>query len=145
MKTMNSGKFPQPVDIRKIDKFGNDNPRFQTACTNAQSSGMPQDYSGQLGWVYDNGAIANYNVNYSGRVRERSGSFVWEGTVDFADRFDLDPRWTWSATNTQGRSALGERRTRLGYILNLGTDFDIKSAKTRASQESDDKSISFLD
>jgi hypothetical protein len=109
-------------------------PEWGSACSRAKSSGNPQEYSGSLLWAWDNGAIANYTVRYNGKVHNAGGACLWRGTVNYFDRFDLDPRWGWSPSNPQGRSRGGERRTRIGYMLDLGWDFDIVSPRAKATQ-----------
>jgi len=47
---------------------------------------------------------------------------AFKGKMTFSDRFDLDP--IYSGIH---RSPEGERRTRIGYILALGTDFNVTS------------------
>jgi hypothetical protein len=133
MKTMNSGTLSPRIDIRKKDTV-NVNPAFAAACGKTQESSAAQDYSGKLGWAYENGAIANYTVNYSGEVTAGNGEFSWEGTVNFYDEFNMDPRWGWSEEKPQGRSRLGEHQTRIGYILSLGTEFKITSETAKVYQ-----------
>ncbi|MGL4550593.1 MAG: hypothetical protein ACRC33_05355 [Gemmataceae bacterium] len=138
MKSMNNG-----IDLRA--KGLNDRaakPEWTAACTAARA-GTPADYSGRLHWGWDNGAIANYSVLYKGTVTATGGVCVWAGQVEFFDRFDLDPRWGWSPSNQQGRSKGGERRTRIGYILDLGTDYDMKSPKADATQGENDSALTF--
>ncbi len=130
------------IDIRKKDVDAA-NPDFVTACLNAISSRSPQDYNGRLLWGWDNGAISTYTINYAGKVTATGGGCTWKGTVDYFDRFDLDPRWGWSPSNKQGRSRGGERRTRIGYILSLGVDFDMKSPKANVSQKDSDSALTF--
>jgi hypothetical protein len=160
MKYMNSAaklfnKNAALIDIRMKDKT-TPNPVWAIACGKAKAAGIPQDYTGHLHSVWDNGSISTYTVNYSGEVKPTrqlrrlgeikttgSSSCVWEGTVDYFDRFDLDPRWDWSLSNQQGRSWRGERRTRMGYILDVGTEFDMKSPKANVLQYETDSSITF--
>jgi hypothetical protein len=118
-------------------------PEWTAACAAAKAGGGPQNYSGRLHWGWDNGAIANYTVIYNGTVTATGGSCVWKGQVEYFDRFDLDPRWGWSPSNPQGRSRGGERRTRIGYILDLGTDYDMKSPKADVTQGEGDTAITF--
>jgi len=138
-------KTPQ-IDIRNKDEK-TENPDFTNACRRADISGFGKGvaYNGKLSWGWDNGAISSYTVNYSGTVTSGTvkGDCTWTGTVDFADRFDFDPIWTWSPSNHGWRSANGERRTRIGYILNLGMDFDITSKKANVSQGENDLCITF--
>lgn len=105
-------------------------------------------FSGHVHWGWDNGAISTYRVNYDGMMRTATelnfDTTEWTGRVNYFDRFDLDPRWTWSPADPQGRSASGERRTRIGFILDLGTDFDIKSPWINAKQGVSDKSLVLL-
>jgi hypothetical protein len=140
-------KTPQ-IDIRnKNEKTVN--PDFAAACgrANISASGKGEPYSGKLLWGWDNGAISTYTVNYTGTISSAmamGGFCTWTGTVEFVDRFDMDPIWGWSPQNQGGRVAHGERRTRIGYILNLGTDFDVKSPKAKVSQGENDLCITFL-
>jgi len=138
MKAMNANG----IDIRNKDT-STVNPDFAVACSKAKAAGTAQDYSGKLHWVWDNGSIANYTVHYAGQITAAGGVCKWEGVVDYFDRFDLDPRWGWTPSNPQGRSRGGERRTRIGYILDLGTDYDVKSPKARTWQRETDKAITF--
>lgn len=141
MRAMNAAK----IDLRvKGQMEPTVNPEWTAACARARATGLPQAYVGKAHWVWDNGAISTYLVTYSGQVSALGGVCEWRGQVDFFDRFDLDPRWTWSPTNPQGRSRGGERRTRIGYILNLGTDYDMKSPKVITSQKETDPAISLL-
>jgi hypothetical protein len=137
-------KTPQ-IDIRNKNE-STVNPEFAAACGRANISASGKEaYSGKLVWGWDNGAISSYTVKYTGTISSAmaTGGFcTWTGTVEFSDRFDMDPRWTW-LTNHGGRTANGERRTRIGYILNLGTDFDVKSPKANVSQGEDDLCIAF--
>jgi hypothetical protein len=57
-------------------------------------------------------------------------------SVSFSVSFDFDPIWDWSEKSY--RSAEGERRVRLAYIVNLGTDYDVTSVRAYARQLSDD-------
>lgn len=139
MQTMNSSAgslSPGRIDLRKTHWQDKNIRKEWTAAMKAASKNPP--YSGKVVWVWDDGAIANYTVNYEGKAM-RSGTSpkspaVWCGRVQFIDRFDLDPRWGWSPTNQQSRTQLGERRTRIGYVLNLGTDFNILSPWTGGMQ-----------
>jgi hypothetical protein len=130
------------IDIRDMNFWNRRNPNFDTACQNAQLFGAPWDYSGSLSWVCKNGAIGNYVVNYAGTITAGGGRFKWEGKVNFKDRFDLDPIWGWTAKKNGGRNDLGERQTRIGYMLALGTDFDIKSPDVSTWQYSDENHLS---
>lgn len=130
------------IDIRTTE-FGSPNPAFESACTSAKAGRGIQDYSGRLHWIWDNGAISTYTVIYAGRIKLINNVCQWKGGVEFFDRFDLDPRWGWSESNKQGRSRGGERRTRIGYILALGSDFDIKSPQASVVQQETDTEISF--
>lgn len=137
MRLMAAGKKGVgPVDLRKKTWTKPDiNPKWTKQLSAARKSGKPAKYSGSLLWGFDNGAIANYTVNYDGAITAAKGKEQWAGYVDYYDRFDLDPRWSWSPGNPQGRSRGGERRTRIGYILNLGTDYDVTSEKAKAVQQ----------
>jgi hypothetical protein len=152
MKAMNTpttsmngtGAIKTPhIDIRNKDEK-TVNPDFAPACRRADISASGKEaYSGQLSWGWDNGAISTYTINYSGTITSGTvtGDCTWTGTVEFVDRFDFDPIWTWSPSNHGWRTANGERRTRIGYILNLGMDFDITSPKANASQGENDYCI----
>jgi hypothetical protein len=144
MASMNQNPHPA-IDIKKTNWVNKtSNPKFDTACLNAQKLGGPQDYTGDMAWACENGAIAQYVVHYTGTVTAANGTCTWEGTVRFEDRFNLDPFWKWSATNKGGRSVTGERQTRIGYILNLGDDFNIKSVTANVYQRQYQSGITFL-
>ncbi len=135
---MNSGAIsvPGPIDIRKKSwQAPGPAPEWINQLTRAKTTIKSQYYSGSLLWGWDDGAIANYTVRYKGVIlKTKTGAFEWKGRVVFYDRFDLDPRWNWSPAHQGGRSALGERRTRIGYMLNLGTDFKIIGPTAEATQ-----------
>lgn len=151
MKAMNSdttGDFaPGPINL-KLDDYNETANRSEW--NNAVSAAMtrPVDFSGSIVWVWDNGAISSYKVHYKGQfealVPNDADTVEWRGVVSFSDRFDLDPRWNWSPANKQGRSAEGERRTRIGYILDLGTDFDMVSPWIAAKQHTMEKTLTLL-
>lgn len=136
---------PGPIDIRKNSW---QDPGVRIEWTKqlrlAKSTNTPQVYSGSVLWAWDNGAIANYTVKYVGNVSvSKAGVVEWSGHVEFSDRFDLDPRWNWSPSTPGGRSRRGERRTRIGYMLNLGTDFNIIGPKAEAIQRASAKHLVF--
>jgi hypothetical protein len=147
IKNMNSPAIPVPgpIDIRK-NSWQDPGVRVEWSkqVALAASAKTPQNYSGSVLWAWDNGAIANYTVKYTGKVSvSKAGVVEWLGQVIFFDRFDLDPRWNWSPSTPGGRSRRGERRTRIGYMLNLGTDFDIIGPTAEASQSSSAKHLVF--
>lgn len=140
-----------PIDLKyesweSKDKSAVFRPEWNKAMMDAGSKSVP--FSGNVHWVWDNGAISTYRVDYEGSMRSATDYDIdttfWTGRVSYFDRFDLDPRWTWSPANPQGRTDTGERRTRIGYILNLGTDFDIKSPWMNAKQHVTDGSLVLL-
>lgn len=134
-----------PIDIRKYSyQSPAIKPEWHAAIAKAKVTKKAQKYSGSLLWVWDNGAIANYTVKYTGSASvSRKGVVKWEGHAQFIDRFDMDPRWNWSESTPGGRSRGGERRTRIGYMLNLGDDFDIRSMNASAIQLASVKYIEF--
>jgi hypothetical protein len=147
IKLMNSPAIPVPgpIDIRK-NSWQDPGIRLEWSkqLALAKSTKTPQDYSGSVLWVWDNGAIANYTVKYVGKVSvSKKGVVEWNGNVVFSDRFDLDPRWNWSPSTPGGRSRRGERRTRIGYMLNLGTDFNIIGPTAEAIQRASAKHLVF--
>jgi hypothetical protein len=131
---------PKGIDLHNKDD-STVNPDFESAWRTAIATQTPQDYSGSRFCGWDDGAISTYTVKYTGKITAMDTHCKWAGTVEYFDRFDLDPRWGWSPSNTQGRTAEGERRTRIGYILSVGTDFDIKSPKANAWQKETDATI----
>ena len=131
------------LDIRYNDYAKGIRSEFVSKCRQVKRSGKKQEYSGTTLRVWDNGAISTYTVAYQGYLQRTTKGCEWSGKVRFYDRFDLNPRWNWSPSNNQGRSPGGERRTRIGYILNLGTDFDIYSVIAEASQGERDSEIDF--
>jgi hypothetical protein len=132
------------IDLRR-EAFNttNWNPAWSKACSEAKKTKKPQDFSGKLLWAWDNGAIGNYTVKYAGQVHANGGDCLWGGLVTYYDRFDLDPRWGWSPANPQGRTDGGERRTRIGYMLDLGWDFDILTPQAVTLQGEHDKELRF--
>ncbi len=93
-------------------------------------------YHGRYQAATENGAMAKYAVRFEGvfgdlpispNLTRACSVTMWQGFVRIYDRFDLNPHWGWSPSNNYGRSAAGEQQTRIGYILNLGHDFDIVS------------------
>jgi hypothetical protein len=162
MKYMNSAvklhdMVTPAIDLRVKDtRTKLPNPAWGAACTQAEATGIPQNYAGRLLSHIDNGAISAYTVKYSGQVKQTrqfrrswepkatgNVACAWEGAVEYYDRFDLDPRWDWSPSNREGRSPGGERRTRIGYILDVGTDFDMISPKANVFQREFDSAITF--
>jgi hypothetical protein len=124
-----------PVDIRKNKWMDyTENMRWRDARKKLKDTGESQVYAGSVLWVYANGAILNYWIHYAGHIwLNYEGGIEWHGRVIFDDRFDFNPNWGWSETKKNGgRSNIGERRTRIAYMLNLGNDFDIKSATVEA-------------
>lgn len=139
-----------PLDIRRAS-FQDSRPRqewLDTLAANRREPGRLVPYIGRTHWATENGAMANYTFLYEGAYGEFPISPqlqpactvpMWQGFVRVYDRFDLDPRWTWSPANPGGRSAMGERQTRVGYILEAGTDFDITSPQIYAWQRPNDE------
>ena len=151
MKMMNSdrtGDFaPGPISL-KLDDYNETSNRAEWNKGVTDAMTRPVDSSGSIVWVWDNGAISSYKVHYKGKFQALTAndadSVEWRGSVSFSDRFDLDPRWNWSPSNPQGRSAGGERRTRIGYILDLGTDFNMVSPWISAKQGALEKTLTLL-
>ena len=99
-------------------------------------------YSGKSHNVMNNGAIAKYTTYFHGLIfPDTDEDGIWKGFVRFYDRFDLDPHWDWATSRKRSRTAGGERRTRIGYMLDLGKDFDIHSNWVQARQRSKHQSI----
>ena len=115
---------------------------WATRCEEAISTGSPVRFNGTINGVWDNGTIGNFTVTFNGTIQRSkdpdTGQWIalWTGTVKFTDRFDFDPWWNWSKSNadTAKRTAEGERRTRIGYMLDLGTDFNVVSEVAEATQ-----------
>jgi hypothetical protein len=148
MKWMNSGRTEfsseGPINLR-VEDYGEVVPRkeWNDAVFEAETKNVP--FSGALVWGWDNGAIASYKVHYAGVMhRDAAGSVEWRGTVAFTDRFDLDPRWGWTPNNPQGRTALGERHTRMGYIVDVGHDYDVRSEWISAKQGARENALTLL-
>lgn len=108
------------------------------------------DYSGTMNWSYGGNALGNHAVIYKGVIAWQAPNALvqngpvfpmWMGKITVRDRFDLDPHWDWSPANLGGRSEIGERRTRIGYILDLGTDFDITGPEVLGVQVMFDRAI----
>ena len=67
-----------------------------------------------------------------GGCPEWQGSCQFKGEMSFRDTFDFDPHWNW--TPADARTARGERRTRIAYMLAVGTNFKVSSATANVKQ-----------
>jgi RHS repeat-associated protein len=140
MQSMNSGALGPRIDIRKAGWDAKEVSEVWKSTLAAAKASICTEvpYSVVVPWVWDNGAIANYLVHASGSIKctsTDSSKCRWRGTLKFTDRFDLNPNWGYPSGH---RSAGGERRTRIGYILSIGNDFDITSVDATARQGAND-------
>lgn len=78
-----------------------------------------------------NGTLGQFTVAFSGNiVVQPDGNWVAEGTMQFSDTWDFDPK----DAETGGRSAAGEKKTRFANQFLPGTAFDISSESTAFKQ-----------
>jgi hypothetical protein len=147
MQNMNSGRWGLKIDIRMVSYENQTISPLWERQLEASKEQLLQKVSydrKELSWAWDNGAIAKYNIKAQGFITcSRLAGYQWEGTLEFEDRFDLDPNWN-HATKPE-RSEKGERRTRIGYMLNIGKDFNMRSVKANAIQNASQNHVIILD
>ncbi|HVT13899.1 MAG TPA: DUF4157 domain-containing protein [Fimbriimonadaceae bacterium] len=81
-----------------------------------------------LSSALNNGTLGGFTVNYEGRLSVTpKGDWTYQGTIDYYDRWDFDPRPLGAKS---GRSAIGELKTRVGAYIE-GEPFDVRSVKAK--------------
>ncbi|MDD4881617.1 MAG: hypothetical protein PHX10_08580, partial [Gallionellaceae bacterium] len=82
-----------------------------------------------------NGTLGQFTVRFAGKlVVEPDGGWAADGTMDFSDTWDFDPK----DPDKGGRSGQGEAKTRIGNTFLPGTPFQITSETTAFRQTQDD-------
>ena len=103
-------------------------PLAGSIATSQSSPGRPIKVQGTVYWIWSNGAISNYDLNYDGWIcSSTSRETRWGGSVNIKDKYDMDPDFSGAKRND-----IGERRTRIGYILSVGTDYKVISPNVNA-------------
>jgi len=149
MKQMSTGtgKRGQKIDVRRtIISHRRINPKFTEAVRKALRTGKRVPYSVHINpWGWDNGSIGNYEINIKGEICPKDKRrYVFFGTMNFSDTFDFNPNWNYSKSKVKFRTPRGERRTRIGYVLSLGTDFKVDSKTLDIYQNSGDKHMTII-
>ncbi len=118
------------VDIRRMR-----NNSFQTELGRLQAAGGGNaSLSGPgYGGAQTNGTLGNFTINWSGELAvSASGSWRFEGTMNFYDYWDFDPRPFGSGS---GRPAFAEVRVRAAAYGLPGRPFHIRSVDAPVIQD----------
>jgi hypothetical protein len=108
-------------------------PGWNEACEEALSTGKPQTFNGTFVAQWNDGALGSFTVHFEGTITPQNAKLaVWEGTIWFTRLFTFAPNWDYPSN--KHRSHAGEQRTRIAYILSLGTDYEVTSVHATAVQ-----------
>jgi hypothetical protein len=115
------------VDIRRSPAFMSQVARLQAAGGGTE----PVDVRG-WGGAMTNGTLGNFTIKWRGSVTvEASGSWAFNGTIEFYDFWDFDPKGSGS-----NRPLPAEIKVRTANALLPGQPFHIHSVQAPASQAS---------
>jgi Domain of unknown function (DUF4157) len=122
------------VNIRRSTAFMSQVARLQAAGGGTE----PVNVQGLAG-AMTNGTLGNFTIKWRGSVRvEASGSWAFNGTIEFYDFWDFDPKGSGS-----NRPLPAELKVRAANMFLPGKPFHIYSVQAPASQASSDSSANW--
>jgi hypothetical protein len=122
------------VDIRRSVDFRAEVARLQKAGGGSSTIAV----SGPAG-ARTNGTLGNFTIHYKGSlVVEKSGAWTFDGTIDYYDYWDFDPKGSGS-----NRPLAAELKVRLASVGLPGQPFAITSELVPAMQRSTDSAASW--